>query len=82
MLLQEARRCRKPLLLPVDRQAKTPECKEDIHSACLLNDAFEDDSCSGSFDSEQMPCCQLIDSEKGIVWSPNATYNADLSCFT
>ena len=81
-LLQDRQRSRKPLLLPSHREPKIQAYRVGLHDTCLSDIECEDDGCSRKCEIEVMPSCHLLDSEKGIVWSPNAAYNADLSCFT
>lgn len=80
LLMQSLKRSRKPLLLPRNTEIKISAYKGELQESCLSD--CDDGSCTADCEAEQMPCRQLFDSEKGIVWSPNAAYNADLSCFT
>lgn len=80
LLLQGLKRSRKPLLLPRNTEIKISAYKGELQESCLSD--CDDGSFTADCEAEQMPCRQLFDSEKGIVWSPNAAYNADLSCFT
>ena len=79
---QGTRRSRKPLLLPTDGDIRNQASKEGMKDTFLSDVGYQDDSCSREYEPELKPCCHLFDNEKGIVWSPNAAYNADLSCFT